>query len=694
MEIVSGGVLAGTVTIASGGELAVDGGGSVLFDLSTTAPGTNIQVDNLTGITGNPDYRILVSDFYQEMGAYTFATGATGFTGSMTIVDAGPGTELGTLSAGESIEVNGIFYSLAVEDDALSLSVSDYPLVHDDGPDDHWNNYVYDKKAVPPENPNLGEFVVNELEESSAEVLLDRKYSVMVDDMHNFVGKVQGFEPYEDDDADYAKIELATGAKLTFNINSQISGQFVIYSYDEKTNKLTKLQSTAIKIEEGVKSKTTPTKERFFEAGEYYIAMQAKMPKKGYAPNGFYNVYVGKTAVFFSDDDSGWNNWLYDKKKTPDDNSANLNDETIDTVGEYIQLDNECYVDGDNFVGFGDDTDFVKIRLNSAANLSLNVAGVGMAPDVKNSGALKLTVYSFDASKKKMTSLQSTSFKSDAVKAGADTKLKLLEAGTYYVSVQASNAKKGDKVYYDLTVGSSTVFFDNIDSGWNNYVYDKKAKQPVNEDIVNGEGFAIEVGNKGEAVSFDYDMYTFKGKDYTGFVGHNDDTDFRKISVAKAGTVSFKVEATDAAKIEIWQFDSGKLKMKSLQSTALKKTSVVNGVQMYGIETKAYAFKESGEYYLAITSTNAKSGGNAYYNVTLLDTDIVDSASLESALALPDASVNLNGWDAFDAADSSLNLQDVLGFNQYAADASAFGAASPFDALNSRTEWQDLANLA
>jgi hypothetical protein len=281
--------------------------------------------------------------------------------------------------------------------------------------------------------------------------------------------------------------------------------------------------------------------------------------------------------------------------------------------------------------------------------------GAGAAAEVKNSGALKVVIYSFDATKKKMTALQTTSVKAaDLIAGTADTKLKLLEAGYYYISVKSANAKKGDKVYYTMYVGSGTVFFNNCD-GWNDYVYDKtKTENPVNTDVTKSEGFTVNVDNKGAAVNLDDDSYWFKDKRYYGFVGHGDATDFVKLNVSKAGFASFGIEATDAAKIEIWSFDADKLKMKSLQSTSLKKTEVVDGVQMYGIDTNPYAFQKPGEYYLAVTSTNAKKAGNAYYNVTLLETDITDSAGDASALTMPET--------------DSLALSDRLNLGQYDSD--------------------------
>ena len=684
LEIASGGTLKGDVTFADGAQIE--------FDLTGLYPGTHIMVEDLADIHGNPDYRIGLIPDTMPFGSYTIASGATGFHDTLTVVNAVLETELGTLTVGSSLEIGeGVFCSLTVEDDDLVLTVGDVPIVHDNGPDSGWNNYVYDKKNKDnPLNPQLGEFVENKLAKGAAEVRLDRINSVDLDGKHNFVGRVAGAEP-EQDAADYAKIVLSTGAKLTFDIASLAGGKFVIYRLVTGTDKkgnptysMKSLQSTSLKKSKGATEFTASSKEKLFEAGTYYVAMQGTIAKKG-DTTGFYNVNVGAKTVYFEDDDDGWNNYAYDKKAVPEDNRANLFLRNINSVGQTIQMDKTSYAAGGNFVGYGDDTDFVKIHLNTAANLSFGVKASG-ASDVKNTGALKLVIYSFDEEKKKLTALHTTSFKTAAGAVDATSKLRLLEVGDYYVSVQASNASKGDAVYYDLSVGSDTVFFTGCDDGWNDYVYDKKNEaHPLNTAVTEAAGFVVKADAKGNPIALDNASYTFKGRSYGNFVGHGDDVDFVKITVSKVGSASFKVEATDAAKIEIWQLASKTDKkgvttysMKSLQSTALKKTEVIGGVQMYGIETKAYNFKEPGEYYLSVTSTNAKTGGNAYYNVSLLDTDITADAVDADALAMPELS------------DGGLNLTDALSFGQLGADALADASAASLAELDGKSGWQDL----
>lgn len=658
MYIANGGKVTGKMRFNGGDadQIEVYDGATVDFDLTRIAPGDEVLVNDISAITGYGTFTLTVDGTEKVGDIYGLADGASDFNKTISVVNTS-GETLGSLWVGSDALVFGeIAYKLTLDDSILTLTV-DNPTPPN-GPAEPLNNYLYDKKKTPAVNADVTEAYGTHLTEAGQEVCLDLIGSIDHDGYHNRVEKAVKGETR--DTADYAKIVLEHGAKLSFHAEATAAATFTVYNlvYNEKkdTYSLKKLQTLKLadKDKDGVFTADSKKPVDLPAAGEYYVSMQYADKRKDVS-EAYYNVRLNGTdrgTTFFLDADDGWNNWLYDKKKTPADNSANLKSEDIDSVGDSIQLDKKCYVDGDNFVGFGDDTDFVKFSLHTAANLSLNLTGVGAAANVKNSGALKVVIYSFDAAKKKMTSLQTTTVKSaDLIAGTADTKLKLLEAGDYYVSVKSTNAAKGDQVYYTMSVGSNTVFFANGD-GWNDYVYDKKKTPPVNTDVTDAPGFTVRADNIGETVNLDYDTYSFKGKNYTGFVGHNDATDFVKINVAKAGTASFKVVATDAAKIEIWSFDGDKLKMKSLQSTALKKTEVVDGVQMYGIETKAYAFKEPGEYYLAITSTNAKTGGNAFYNVTLLDTDIVESASLESALAMTD-SLSFGQYDANAIADAS-----------------------------------------
>ena len=182
----------------------------------------------------------------------------------------------------------------------------------------------------------LSDATIIEEDRVNTAVYVDRKNSVSVkrsdgNTYHNFVGKItdQGFDP-DTDPADIRKVQLNTGARLSFSITAQASGKFVIYqiitnetdasvTYKRKT-----LQTTKVSLKKNNLNCTVVSKAIYLEAGTYFISMEGSIAKKG-DTNGFYNVdlnYIDpvedtkkKGTKFYVDDDNGDNNWLYDKKK-------------------------------------------------------------------------------------------------------------------------------------------------------------------------------------------------------------------------------------------------------------------------------------------------------------------------------------------------------------------------------------------
>ena len=330
--------------------------------------------------------------------------------------------------------------------------------------------------------------------------------------------------------------------------------------------------------------------------------------------------------------DNGWNDYVYDKKrekKNPPEPALNpyrydLNEFSLDSETEEIILDREDTIDKDgkyNFVGkvdgVEDAADFARIYLSTGANLSFNI---------ESTAGGKFAIYQFVTGTDKkgkttysMKSLQSTSLKKakDATEFTAQSKLKLLEAGTYYVAMQGAIAKKGDtEGYYNVLLNSSTRYYADGDGGWNNWLYDKKTKNPNSEryyfmSTTIGSGASDVVLDSG--VSHADETGTWKN-----FVGFGDDTDFGRIRLNHAASLSFSVKATDAAKFTVWRLDTGTDKkgnvtytQKSLQATTLKKAK---GETLFTAGTKSLLL-EKGEYYISVQSTNAKKGGSAYYDV-------------------------------------------------------------------------------
>ena len=89
--------------------------------------------------------------------------------------------------------------------------------------------------------------------------------------------------------------------------------------------------------------------------------------------------------------------------------------------------------------------------------------------------------------------------------------------------------------------------------------------------------------------------------------------------------------------------------------------------------------------------TKAKKGGNAYYNISLLNTDIVDSVA--SAPSMPETAAVA---DPFSKPETnSLGISDTLNFGKYNANALTDASdASNLAKLDDKTEWLNIASLA
>ena len=510
-------------------------------------------------------------------------------------------------------------------------------------PDDKKNNWVYDKKQTTSLNPQVAESIPLEITAETTDILLDRD-QLCFGVWHNYVGV--------DDEADYLKIHLADASKLSFRINATDAAKLVIYRLVTGTDKkgnttytMKAFQTTSFKKPKNADEYSSASKPFLLEEGDYYISVQSTNAKKGGCT--FYNMAVD-TAKFFYDADDGANDFLYDKKTKKQNESLVSSDPAVitsDTKTILLDTDPTASAGRDNYVGFGDESDFVKIRLDSAASMSFLVN----ADD-----AAKFAIYSLTEGTDKsgnttytMKALQTTTLKKQkkAAEYTAETKSILLEKGEYYLSMQSTNAAKGGEAYYDVRLGNA-VFFTDGDDGWNNWLYDKKTKS-LNP---GADSFLVtEISSDTAGIRLDYAPTGLDGWD--NFVGFGDDTDYARIRLSGDAKLCFTIESTDAAKFVIWSLATGTDKkgnttytLKQIQSTSLKKAK---GADVYAADTKA-VFLTGGEYYISMQSTNAKKGGTAYYNVTL------NKDACEGLLPVSGLQSAASAQDAFAAASGSL----------------------------------------
>ena len=301
--------------------------------------------------------------------------------------------------------------------------------------------------------------------------------------------------------------------------------------------------------------------------------------------------------------DNGRNDWLVDKSNATIRNSdSNLVVTPLTNASTEIWLDTKGSVNRygkHNYAGYGDDTDFAKITLATAAKLSFMVSALD---------ASKFSLYSLTSSynKKgqtvyKLKKLQSVTLKKakGASEYSAETKELLLEAGSYYISVESTNAKKGGAAYYNVLLDSDSVFYNSPDS-----------KSTDDWDDVKTRGAAGHVGACGTLTSATSLVFT-------DWVGFGDAVDYRKFSLASAARICLEVDAMAPVKISICKLESKNTKMgvtyslKTIQSASAK---AKDGT--YSVVTKPVML-EKGDYYIRVESTTAKKGGNAKYSLSL-----------------------------------------------------------------------------
>lgn len=441
------------------------------------------------------------------------------------------------------------------------------------------------------------------------------------------------------DEIDYKSFKINSAAKLLLWVEASDEAEFALYQLNEPDKKgnysLKKIESAKLsKNKQYTPTNDEPKYCKVFQpvlvtAGTYYLSVKSTNAAKGGSAD--YEVYYNGT-VFFSKGDSS-DDW---------DDLAEKG--SAGKVGANIDLSPDMYTVTQNWVGYGDAVDYKKITLTCPTKLSLYVYSFDN---------LKFSLCALNEPDKKgdysLKTLQTVSLKMGKwdIDCDATTKPILLQAGVYYIRMESTNAAKGGNANYEVTMNEhGNVFYVYADGGENNVLCDKKTKKL---DPHAGGFVSTALTASTTFISLDKKNSVDIGG-WKNFVGYGDDTDYAKITLAKDATVSFALEAMDAAKFTIWQLVPGKddtYTQKSLQSTALKKG---RKDETYSATTKTISLA-AGTYYISMESTNASKGGNAYYNVALnsfellpaKDKDALSFAQVECALPAAESSDVLGG---------------------------------------------------
>ena len=637
LDVDGGGILTGSMTFAGGATVTLNDGAGVVFDVSglTAADCANPFLNDYSVLkrVGDQSWKIAVSAV-QSFGTYMLAGWAEGFDNAVTVVnDAWEDTGV-TLEVGGTRDIFGAAHSLQIIDSKLVLIVRESDNM--EPADTGWNDTLYDKKTKTL-NKAVYDMDAQAVTADTKEILIDTAGTVRaLDDLHNFIGNSPSSGKL--DAADFTKIELATAAKLSFNIYSGQAAKFNVWSLTEGKDKngattYTMKSLTSATLKGGYAGVSTSKKPLLLEAGTYYVSMELSNAKKA-GEDGYYTVTI---------DDSPYATEFY----TQADNSDDWDDmKTMGAGGKVAELgtlsaDNfETGIVSDGWVGFSDAADYMEFKLESAAKL-------GFYLDATD--ATKFTVWQKNEKRDKngnytysLKSLQSVTLKKQGDNFyWADTSGKplILNAGTYYMSMESTNAKKGGSASYSISL-SGGEFYNRVDNGddWG--------------DMKTDGDFGL-VGDAGRLSEFGVGSVILED-----WVGYGDAIDYKQFTLDKKTSFSFSVFTEDAAKFTVWRLDS-KTDKKGVTTYSLKALGSMKLGAVDMEQTQTFTL-DAGNYYFSMESTNAKKGGSASYTVEL--TSFVESDSFSAALAMPEADVlaDVGSFDKFASLDGNAAWGSLL----------------------------------
>ena len=425
------------------------------------------------------------------------------------------------------------------------------------------------------------------------------------------------------DAVDYMAFTLDSAAKLSFTVNATDQAKFTICRLESKYDKKKDVTTYSVKDIQGTKlSKpknaveySAVTKDQLLEAGTYYIKVESTNAKKG--GDADYSVTLNGSSVFYTKGDNS-DDWTDVKTKGADGAVGNVG--TITAPGAVIASE---------WVGYGDAVDYMAFTLTSAAKLSFTVNATDEAKfticrlESKYDKKKGVTTYS-------VKDIQGTKLSKpkDAVEYSAVTKDQLLEAGTYYIKVESTNAKKGGNADYSVTLNGSSVFYtagDNSDDDW------QVEGLPA---LANGDTL-------------------------DNWVGFGDKIDYRALSIdANGGFYSFDLSGVeDNVKLTVYAVDTAKNKLKSVKSVTAtaKKPEISTGDLCL-----------NGTYVIAVEAPNAAKAQNSSYTVTMTEKGTFktwDTATDPLPAEIDGLLTTAAGGDKFDYFDLASATVDALKFD-------------------------------
>ncbi len=463
---------------------------------------------------------------------------------------------------------------------------------------------------------------------TDAEVLTTNisKADSRITDVEVITGEWVGFA----DAIDFQRVTFEAAGNYTFRIDGVDSKvKLTVWGYDAKGN-LKALKTLSVTPKGGDVS--AELKPLLLEAGkEYFVSVEATNWKKN--ENTDYNVTV--SGDVFNHAGNGYlNNFVAGYKKNPATDAEVL---TTNISKASSEITDVAVITGE-WVGFGDTIDFQRVVFEADGNYTFKIDGVD--------GKVKLTVWGYDA-KGNLKALKTLSVTPKGDNVSAELKPLLLEAGKeYFVSVEATNWKKGEGTDYNVTVSGDV--FNHAGNGYlNNFVAGYKKNPATDAEVL--------TTNISKAQSRINDVQVISGE----WVGFGDAIDFQRVIFEADGNYTFKIDGVDGkVKLTVWGYDAkGNLK-------ALKTLSVTPKGDNVSAELNPLLLEAGKEYFVSVEATNWKKGEGTDYNVTVSG-DVFNN---------PGNSLANSTWDA---ADVRALTPGVTVANEWVG----FGDANDFHSL-------------
>jgi len=321
---------------------------------------------------------------------------------------------------------------------------------------------------------------VIEVGRDTTAIVLDTNEMIGSTEFVNFVGF--------SDSIDYAKLDLASSAYLSFNMKADGAAKFTLWKQSVNGGKLTKVVSKSLSAKS---SYTGTTAAKFLDTDKYvyYVSMESTDAAKGGAAH--YNVSVSSAVFFDSLDYDLINGHVYDKKKNLNTRLSEFRTNDIISSGKTeIFLDsNEIKQDGySNFVGCNDKADYARFNVASecAVTFTINTTGVGT-----------FVIWRNNAETKKLEALGKVEIK-DSEKTGILTVSDLAEVEEYFISMTAKSTKAN---------ASGSVFY--------NVWADAALSENANDSLVMPETDILNMTDTLKFDEYDVDMPFASSSDFT-----------------------------------------------------------------------------------------------------------------------------------------------------------------------------------